>query len=173
MQVNRGFAFWGVALITAGVVALAIQAGLVTDEAASQAWRLWPVVLIVIGSSRVADAVRAVATMLSGLLPGRRGTLWTGFRRANSAAAASRPRPCPGRRIRVRRGVVLDFNCATWSFRTAAGRVERGGAPRVDNGLRSGESAARVSLEGGGFILRGDSSTRRGGRAATDTLTCR
>ena len=40
MQVNRGFAFWGVALINAGVVALAIQAELVNDETARQAWRL-------------------------------------------------------------------------------------------------------------------------------------
>ena len=51
MQVNRGFAFWGVALITAGAVALAIQTELIPAESARQAWRLWPLVLIIIGLS--------------------------------------------------------------------------------------------------------------------------
>lgn len=72
MQVNRGFAFWGVALITAGVVALAIQAGLVPDETARQAWRLWPIVLVVIGLSVIASQTpfALVATMLAGLVVG-------------------------------------------------------------------------------------------------------
>ena len=32
MRINTGLIFWGVALITAGVVALAIQAGALADE---------------------------------------------------------------------------------------------------------------------------------------------
>ena len=49
MRVNRGLIFWGVALVTAGAVALAIQYDIVAGESAREAWRLWPIVLIVIG----------------------------------------------------------------------------------------------------------------------------
>ena len=70
MRVNRGLVFWGVALVTAGAVALAIQSNLIAGETAREAWRLWPVVLIVIGvaviSARTPFAM--VATLAAGLV---------------------------------------------------------------------------------------------------------
>jgi hypothetical protein len=51
MTVNRGFIFWGLALVTAGAVALAVQLGYIDRGALAGAWRLWPLVLIAIGLS--------------------------------------------------------------------------------------------------------------------------
>jgi len=51
MHINRGLVFWGLALVTAGVVALAVQQGYVDRDALTGLWRLWPVVLIAIGLS--------------------------------------------------------------------------------------------------------------------------
>ncbi|MBA2631948.1 MAG: hypothetical protein H0U86_02920, partial [Chloroflexi bacterium] len=101
MQVNRGFAFWGVALITAGVVALAIQAALIPEESARQAWRLWPLLLVVIGLSLIASRTPfgLVATLLAGVVAGGlAGTLWPASRTGStSAAAVSRPSRQPAR----------------------------------------------------------------------------
>jgi hypothetical protein len=51
MHINRGLLFWGLALITAGAVALGIQQDVLDRDALAGAWRLWPVVLIAIGLS--------------------------------------------------------------------------------------------------------------------------
>ncbi|HET7520065.1 MAG TPA: DUF5668 domain-containing protein [Candidatus Limnocylindria bacterium] len=51
MHVNRGFLFWGVALLTAGAIALAATQGIIDPSVLSGAWRLWPVILIAIGLS--------------------------------------------------------------------------------------------------------------------------
>ena len=55
MHVNRGLVFWGVALVTAGAVALAIQTGAIEAESAREVWQYWPVVLIVIGVHQFAS----------------------------------------------------------------------------------------------------------------------
>ena len=86
----------GVAFITAGAVALAIQAGLIPAATAQQAWRLWPLLLIVIGAAVIAARTPfgTVAVPLAGIVAGgMAGTLVAGFPRAStSAAAARRPR---------------------------------------------------------------------------------
>jgi hypothetical protein len=51
MHINRGLLFWGVALITAGAVALASSQGVFDPSIIAGSWRLWPVVLIAIGLS--------------------------------------------------------------------------------------------------------------------------
>jgi Domain of unknown function (DUF5668)/Putative adhesin len=72
VNVNRGLVFWGVAFITAGGTALAIQAGLIPDELARDLWRYWPVVLIVIGIAVIAarTAFALLATLLAALVVG-------------------------------------------------------------------------------------------------------
>ena len=52
VRTNRSLVFWGVALVTAGAVALAIQSQLIPDDSARQAWRLWPLLLVIIGLER-------------------------------------------------------------------------------------------------------------------------
>ena len=49
MHVNRGLLFWGLALVTAGVVALGATQGWFEIPAMAEMWNLWPVILIVIG----------------------------------------------------------------------------------------------------------------------------
>ena len=49
MQINRGLLFWGLALVTAGIVALASIQGWIDLPAFVDLWDFWPVILIVIG----------------------------------------------------------------------------------------------------------------------------
>ena len=49
MHVNRGLLFWGLALVTAGVVALGATQGWFEIPAMAEMWNLWPVILIVVG----------------------------------------------------------------------------------------------------------------------------
>ena len=49
MNINRGLLFWGLALVTAGIVALASAQGWIDIPAWFDLWRYWPVILIVIG----------------------------------------------------------------------------------------------------------------------------
>jgi hypothetical protein len=53
MQVNRGLLFWGLGFVTAGLVALAIQAGYLDRSVMAGSWRLWPVILVAIGISLI------------------------------------------------------------------------------------------------------------------------
>jgi LiaI-LiaF-like transmembrane region len=72
MQINRGLVFWGVALVTAGVVALAVQQGYVDRDALIGAWRLWPVVLIAIGLAIIVSRTpfALLGTIVAGLVVG-------------------------------------------------------------------------------------------------------
>lgn len=49
MRINRTVLGWGVFLIVLGAVPLAANQGLVTEEAVSRLWTLWPVLLILAG----------------------------------------------------------------------------------------------------------------------------
>jgi hypothetical protein len=75
MHINRGLLFWGLALITAGLVALAAMQGMVDRTALSGAWRLWPVVLIAIGLAIVLSRTpfAAVGTVIAALVVGIAG----------------------------------------------------------------------------------------------------
>ncbi len=160
MQVNRGFAFWGVALITAGVVALAIQAELIPADSARQAWRLWPVVLVVIGLSIIAARTpfALVATLAAGLVAGGlAGTLVAGVGDGFGVG-------CGGEATETVTAdgtfggdaqVVLDFNCGELAVSTGNGTdwsvVARHGSDREPQISSDGDSL-RVSAGGDGFI---------------------
>ena len=160
MQVNRGFAFWGVALITAGAVALAIQAELIPAESARQAWRLWPVVLVVIGLSIIASRTpfALLATLAAGLVAGGlAGTLVAGVGDGFSfgcGGEATETATADGT-FEGDAEVVLDFNCGELAVSTRNGSdwsVEaRHGSDREPQISSDGESL-RVNAEGGGFI---------------------
>jgi hypothetical protein len=67
----RGAIFWGAALVTAGVVILAIQQGYVSDEILIGATRWWPLILIGAGVAVIfAGSLGAVAMGLAGVLLG-------------------------------------------------------------------------------------------------------
>ena len=165
MQVNRGFAFWGVALITAGVVALAIQAGLIPDESARQAWRLWPVVLVVIGLSVIASRTpfALVATMLAGLVAGGlAGTLVAGVPGGLDIGCGGEPTEAASSEgtFEGDAEVVVDFNCGDLAVSTRAGNAwsveaRHGGDSEPQIGA-DGDSL-RVSVEGGFIPFTEDS----------------
>lgn len=72
MHLNRGLLFWGLALITAGATALAVQQGYFDRDVVADAWRLWPVILIAIGLSIVLARTpyAVLGTILSALVLG-------------------------------------------------------------------------------------------------------
>jgi hypothetical protein len=160
MQVNRGFAFWGVALITAGVVALAIQSELIPDGSARQAWRLWPVLLVVIGVSIIASRspFALVATVLAGLVAGGlAGTLVAGVPDGLGFGCDGEP-PETATDNGTFEGdaeIELDFNCGDLEVTTGPGTqwsvVARHGDDREPE-IASDADSLRVSAEGGGFI---------------------
>lgn len=159
MNVNRGLVFWGVAFITGGLTALAIQSGIISAELAQQAWRYWPVVLIVIGIAIIAarTTFALLATLLAAVVVGGfAGSFVGGFpdgfdfgcggettneRNAEGAFGASAT-------------VELELNCgdlavamrdgSTWS-------VDARYAGDSEPTISSGDDSLRVASEGATF----------------------
>jgi hypothetical protein len=160
MEVNRGLIFWGVALITAGAVTLAVQAGAIPDETARQAWRWWPLVLIIIGLAIIAARTpfALVATLLAGLIVGGlAGTLVAGWPSGLSigCGGAATERTAADGRFGASADIRLDLNCGELDVSTAAGsdwsvdaRYASGAEPRISS---SGDSL-RVSADGPGVL---------------------
>jgi hypothetical protein len=116
--VSRGAVFWGLALITAGIVVLALQQGLLTQDLASQAVDWWPLILIGAGTAIIfSGALGVVATAIAGVLV---GVLIGGF----IGGAASFPSGCGTGEPQALRAyedgtlatgaeVDIDLNCVT------------------------------------------------------------
>jgi hypothetical protein len=156
MHVNRGFAFWGVALITAGVVALAIQGEVLPAESAQEAWRLWPVALVVIGLAVIASRTpfALVATILAGVVAGGlAGTLVAGV-----PAGFSLGCDAEGSETRSESGtfdgsadVHLDFNCGDLAVTTVDGSdwtVEASFGPDREPQISAEAGSLEVEAEG-------------------------
>ena len=126
MRINRGLVFWGVALITAGAVALAIQSGAIAGDSARELWRFWPVVLIVIGIAVIAARTpfALVATLVAGLVVGGiAGTLitgWPGGIGIGCGDGADKVVSDEGS-FGGSASVDLDFNCGELTVSTASG----------------------------------------------------
>ena len=161
MHVNRGLVFWGVALVTAGLVALGIQGGLVDPDAARAAWRLWPVVLIAVGVAFIAARTPfgVIATLLAAIIVGGLGgTLVTGVPDGlaiGCGGETDRRVSEEGTFDAERATVELDLNCGEVRVTTASGDDWRadlahggGEAPSVTS---SGD-ALRVEASGAGII---------------------
>jgi hypothetical protein len=58
MHIRRGALNWGVFLILAGAVPLAVRAGYLTDEQVSRLWSLWPLILVGIGVGLILSRTR-------------------------------------------------------------------------------------------------------------------
>lgn len=126
MHVNRGLVFWGVALIAAGAVALAIQSGLIAAESARELWRFWPLVLVFIGVAILAARTpfALVATVVAGLaVGGIAGTLVGGLRDGMNIGCAGEVDNAVSESgaFDGSAGVVLDFNCGELAVSTADG----------------------------------------------------
>ena len=160
MQVNRGLVFWGIALITAGAVALAIQTGAIEAESAREVWQYWPVVLIVIGLAIIAARTpfALVATIVAALaVGGYAGTLVAGWSEGFTFG-------CSGGLEETSReagtfsgaaSVELEFNCGELSVSTADGgdwAVEAQYASGAEPEFDIGDDSVRVQAEGGAWF---------------------
>jgi hypothetical protein len=160
VHINRGLVFWGVALIAAGVVALAIQSQAIPAESARRAWRLWPLLLVVIGVAVIASrtAFGTIATALAALVAGGlAGTLVAGVPDGLSIGCGGEPAESATAEgsFATDGDVELDFDCGELHVSTQPGagwtliaRHGEDGEPEVE----SGPDSLRVSAEGGGFI---------------------
>ncbi len=160
MQTNRGLIFWGVALITAGAVALAIQSQLIPADSARQAWRLWPLLLIVIGVSVIASgtAFGTVALLLAGLVAGGlAGTLVAGVPDGLEIGCGGDPTESVTAEgsFATDGEIDLDVSCGELDVSTQPGTdwtvIARHGGDEKPELIFDAESL-RVKAEGGGFI---------------------
>lgn len=161
MHVNRGLVFWGVAFIAAGAVALAIQSDLIAGDAARQAWRFWPVALIVIGVAVIAARTpfALVATLVAGLvLGGLAGTFVAGVPDGMSIGCGGETDQRLGDEgtFDGAASVELDFNCGELDVSMAPGsewvvdaRYASGARPEIT----SSSDSLRVAVEGGGGFI--------------------
>ena len=145
MKYHRGLLFWGIALITGGAVALAVQQGYLDQDVLAGTWRLWPLILVAIGASILLSRTpfAIVGTIVAGLVVGAAGGALIAVGPGVAACGGTDPT-----NLATERGtfgeaarVSLDFNCgnldlsttddAEWSV--ASARV--GGNPaRVTSG---------------------------------------
>jgi hypothetical protein len=130
VRINTGFIFWGVALITAGVVALAIQAGAISEANAREAWRFWPVIIIIIGLAVIAARTQfaVIATVVAGLVVGGLGgTLVAGFPDGFSFGCEgdSGETLTEEGSFEADATVELDLNCGELNVTTVAGSAWR------------------------------------------------
>lgn len=154
VRVRRGLLFWGLFLIPLGGISLLVRAGALDADRLSEAWRLWPLILIgiglaiVLGRSRTAIAGTAVVALILGSLGGAAlasGHLWVGA--LSDCAIASGPTDQLLQRSGTFDGaadVRLDLSCGTLDLTTVSGTswqldaAYRGPTPTVSsspNGL--------------------------------------
>lgn len=160
MQINRGLVFWGVALVSAGIVALAIQSQVIPGESARQAWRLWPLLLIVIGVSVIASRTPfgGIATLLAGVMAGGlAGSLVAGLPDGLEVGCGGEPTESVSAEgsFATDAAVDLDFSCGELDVSTQPGTdwtvMARHGGDEEPQ-ISSDDESLRVAAEGGGFI---------------------
>jgi hypothetical protein len=154
VRINTGLIFWGVALITAGVVALAIQAGAIPDERAREVWRFWPVIIIVIGLAVLAARTQfaVVATIVAGLVVGgMAGTLVAGFPDGFGFGCEGSAQESLGREgtFGASAEVDLDLSCGQVTVTTAAGSDWSVEARYADDAPRITSDESSLTMESG------------------------
>jgi hypothetical protein len=118
MKLNQGLLFWGLALVTAGAVALAAQQGYLDKTALADLWRLWPVILIAIGVSVVLSRTpfAVVGTLVAALVVGTAGgaLIAVGPQMSlNCGGALPTSLTTEDGEFGSTADVSLDFNCGT------------------------------------------------------------
>lgn len=166
MRINRGLVFWGVALIAAGVMALLLQSGAITDDVARQAWQLWPVILIVIGLAVIAgrSPLALAATVIAALTVGvLAGSLIGGLPDGLGIGCGGEVDELATEEgtFTGAAGVTLHLNCGELKVSTAPGdawNVEAGYAGDARPRIEAAEGSLRVEHAGGGrfFVFGND-----------------
>jgi len=169
MRMNHGFLFLGLGLLSAGLVALAIQANLIDRGTMANAWRLWPLILVAIGLLLILSRTRyaVVGTALAAVVIG--AITATGIYAVGAGLVPGCGSP-PSATAQTQGGsfgtdATLDWtlNCANldvamgtspnWSASWAA--AQEGAVPTVD-GTATGLRLASVDQGGDPFADRGE-----------------
>lgn len=168
MRVRRGLLFWGLFLIPLGGISLLVRAGVLDADRLTDAWRLWPLILIgiglaiLLGRSRTAVVGTAIIALVLGTLGGAAlasGHLWLGV--LSDCAVASGPTDQQLQRsgtFDAGAAVRLDLRCGSLKLTTAStadwnlDAAYRGPAPLVD----SSPSRLAVRVPGGSGERRND-----------------
>lgn len=159
MHVNRGLVFWGVALITAGAVALAIQSGAIDNATAREAWRFWPVVLIVIGLAVLAARTpfALAVTVAAGLVVGgTAGSFAAGWPDGISVGCGGEPDQQMSENGALDSGasVKLDFSCGELAVALGDGdawNLDARHASGEDPSVESNAGSLTIRAPSGGF----------------------
>jgi hypothetical protein len=175
MHVRRGYLGWGVFLILAGAVPLAVRAGYLTQDQIGRLWSLWPLILVGIGVGLVLGRTRfdfvggliVAATfglMVGGLLSAGVGTISTGACGSGSGATAF---PASGGSLPNGGTVHVRLDCGRVTVAVGSGsgwRVEGededGKGPDIESGDRSLSVESR-DRDGGPFWVFGKRDTWR------------
>ena len=146
MRVRRGYLGWGVFLILAGAVPLAVRSGYLTDDQIGRLWTLWPLILIGIGVGLVLSRTRfdfvggLIVAATFGLMVG--GLLSTGVGAVSTGACGSdtgtSPFPTRDGTVSSAGSVDLQLNCGNLTIATGpgnawqvAGQSADGSAPQI------------------------------------------
>ncbi len=147
MRVRRGLVFWGLLLLPLGGIPLLARAGVLPSEVISDAWRLWPLVLVafglllLVGRTRASLAATVIVALVIGSIAGAAfaaGPPWIGSV-ANCGFVQSGPTLQTERSgvIAAAPTIRLDFRCGSLDLRPAANATwqfagtSRGGGPVV------------------------------------------
>jgi hypothetical protein len=147
MRVRRGYLGWGVFLILAGAVPLAVRSGYLSDEQIGRLWTLWPLILVGIGVGLILSRTRLdfvgglIVAATFGLMVG--GLLSTGIGAFSTGAcgidSGTSPFPTRDGSFSGAGSVDLRLNCGdvtvdvgsgnAWQV---AGRSAEGASPQLD-----------------------------------------
>lgn len=180
MHINRGLLFWGVALITAGAVALAASQGLIDTGLLAGAWRFWPLILIAIGLSIALSrtSIAWLGSIAAALVVGAAGgvLISVGPGIAACSGEAAKPGTSDGTFSGPTATVELELTCGRLDVSMADGsawradtRVEGSRLPQIESdatqlSIRSGERGLPFDTE------RQDWSIQLGREVAYDLI---
>ena len=166
MRVNSGFLGWGVFLVLAGAIPLAVRAGLITADQVRQLGSLWPLIIIGIGVGILLSRTRAaflgglIVAATFGVLVGGWLSGGGGLGPCGSNPSTTPINPVSGSFTGTAADVDIDLNCAELSGTATAGagwRIdgwdEDGAGPLVDADDRS--LVIRSPDRGGPFTFAG------------------
>lgn len=161
MRVNRGLVFWGLALVTAGAVALLVQSGGIGEEAARGAWRFWPVALIAAGIAVIAARTpfALIATAVAAIVVGGlAGTLVAGWPEGIGLGCGGEPTEQlteNGSFAGDAAEIDLRFNCGDLDVSTVPGSdwsVDAGYGADGRPEIASNDTSLSVTADDGGPI---------------------